>query len=173
MPIGATILAHGRLARFRDRWQLTHPDILDPADAGRAIPLYRLTEGLTQGRLRAAVAAALAGLPALPEWLTPERVGAECWPAWDEAMRALHTPATEDDLAPESAARSRLAYDELLAGQLALGLTRLYRAGEPGRSLQGDGSLRATLRSTLPYQLTPDQERAAAEIGADLASPPR
>jgi RecG-like helicase len=52
MPIGATILVHGRLARFRDRWQLTHPDILDPADAGRAIPLYRLTEGLTQGRLR-------------------------------------------------------------------------------------------------------------------------
>jgi ATP-dependent DNA helicase RecG len=168
---GSRVLVHGRLGRFRDRWQMTHPEVLDPAKGGGAVPVYRLTEGLTQGRVRAAVRAALDKLPALPEWLDPGRLAGSRWPAWAEAVRALHEPLAEADLEPDTPARQRLAYDELLAGQLALAMVRRHRAGEPGRSLPGDGSLRARLVAALPFALTADQEAAFAEIARDLAAP--
>ena len=131
------MLVHGRLGRFRDRWQITHPDLLDPAKGSAPLPLYRLTEGLTQGRLRPVIKAALDRLPALPEWLGSDLVGARRWPAWTEALRLAHAPATAAELEPDAPARQRLAYDELLAGQLALALVRQRRTGAPGRSLEG------------------------------------
>ena len=162
---------HGRLGRFRDRWQITHPDLLDPAKGSAPLPLYRLTEGLTQGRLRPVIKAALDRLPALPEWLGSDLVGARRWPSWTEALRLAHGPATAAELEPDAPARQRLAYDELLAGQLALALVRQRRTGAPGRSLKGDGSLRTRLLAALPYVPTACQERAAGEIGRDLEAP--
>ena len=133
-PEGGTALVHGRLGRFRDRWQITHPDLLDPAKGSAPLPLYRLTEGLTQGRLRPVIKAALDRLPALPEWLGSDLAGARRWPSWTEALRLAHGPATAAELEPDAPARQRLAYDELLAGQLALALVR-QRADRGARPL--------------------------------------
>jgi ATP-dependent DNA helicase RecG len=74
---------------------------------------------------------------------------------------------------PETLAWQRLAYDEFLAGQLALALVRKYLRRPSGRRTAGDGRLRAKIKSALPYALTPSQTRASAEIIADLEKPER
>ena len=118
---GATVLIHGQLGRFGDRWQMTHPQLLDPRRAADGLlPVYRLRQGLGQQRLPAIVAAALDRLPDLPEWLPSELVRRHGWPGWAAAVRAAHRPATPAALEPTAPARQRLAFDELLASQLAL-----------------------------------------------------
>jgi ATP-dependent DNA helicase RecG len=76
-------------------------------------------------------------------------------------------------LEPQSPAWSRLAYDELLAGQLALALLRGHMRKRAGRGSAAEGLLRAKIIAALPYTLTPSQERAVSDIIADLAQPNR
>ncbi|MFO1070080.1 MAG: ATP-dependent DNA helicase RecG [Geminicoccaceae bacterium] len=171
-PTGATMLLHGRLARHGGRWQLPHPEPL-PAGADGAEPAaivtYPLTEGLTQPRLRSLIATLLAGLPDLPEWHDPALLKRQAWPGWRPAMTLLH--ATDALPAAAAAARRRLAYDELLASQLALQLVRLRREAEGGRAVAGLGSLRTRLLAALPYVPTADQAAAIEAILADMAAP--
>jgi ATP-dependent DNA helicase RecG len=68
---------------------------------------------------------------------------------------------------------SRLAYDEFLAGQLALALVRAHLRRPAGRATPGTGHIRKTLIEALPYALTPSQGRAVADIVADLGKPER
>ena len=85
----------------------------------------------------------------------------------------MHHPASLADLEPASAAWSRLAYDELLAGQLALALLRGHMRTRAGRGSAAEGLLRARIVAALPYSLTPSQQRAVDDIIADLAQPNR
>ncbi len=71
---------------------------------------------------------------------------------------------------PDPRARTRLAYDELLAGQIALQLVRGRVRARPGRALQGGDGLRARALARFGHAPTPSQRMALAEIDADLAS---
>ena len=164
-PPGAALRLHGRLGRYGERWQMVHPEPL-PAD-GSAVALYPLTEGLTHGRLRGVIAAALARLPELPEWQDAALLRRRGWPGWREALAALHRP----DAAADRTARDRLAYDELLATQLGLQLLRQSRERQGGRSIRAGGELRRRLLAALPFAPTPAQDRALAEVLADMADP--
>ncbi len=85
----------------------------------------------------------------------------------------VHRPAELGDIQPEGLAWSRLAYDEFLAGQLALALVRAHLRRPAGRATAGNGHLRKKLIEALPYSLTPSQTRAVADIVADLGKPER
>ena len=171
-PVGATVLIHGRLDRYGEQWQIAHPELVEPPEPGGGmVPVYRLVQGLGQRRLRTLVRAAIARAPELPEWLPPDLLQRRGWPGWARAIAAGHAPPTLEDLAPASPARRRLACDELLASQLALGLMRAARTRLPGRSLAGDGRLTAAMAQALPFALTPCQQRCIGEIAQDLASP--
>ena len=116
-----------------------------------------------------AVRAALARAPALDEWIEPRLVEARRWRPWNQALAAAHAPENAADLEPDTPARSRLAYDELLANQMALALVRRSARGGRGRSIKGDGRLRRALETALPFRLTESQQAAASEIAEDLA----
>ena len=75
------------------------------------------------------------------------------------------------DLAAEGLAWSRLAYDEMLASQLALALVRAHARRQGGHRNIGDGSKRARITDALPYSLTPSQRRAVVELVADPEAP--
>src|SRR6266478_3584899 len=96
-------------------------------------PVYPLTEGLSLNQVRKAADAALERLPELPEWQDPSWVARERFPPFADALRILHRPAEPADVAPEGLAWSRLAYDEFLAGQLALALVRAHLRRPAGR----------------------------------------
>ncbi|HEX9447059.1 MAG TPA: ATP-dependent DNA helicase RecG, partial [Dongiaceae bacterium] len=136
----------------------------------RLEPVYPLTTGLPAKTLRKAIAAALERAPALPEWIDPGVIQRESWPSWRAALVSLHNPEATADLAPQAKSRMRLAYDELLANQLALALVRQHNRHLTGRASRGDGGLRAKVLATLPYQLTGSQQQAIAEIAADMAT---
>jgi ATP-dependent DNA helicase RecG len=109
----------------------------------------------------------------LPEWQDASRVSRERYPSFAAALNALHRPAAPAEVQPESYAWTRLAYDELLAGQLALALVRAHLRRPAGRATAGTGALRKTLIESLPYSLTASQSRAIKDIAADLAKPER
>src|SRR4029077_6984233 len=96
------------------------------------------------------------------------------WAPFDEALRSAHAPESEADLQVDTPVRQRLAYDELLANQLALLLIRRQmRSGKKGRSLKGDGRLKAKAIAVLPFALTQAQLQSIGEIEADMAAPER
>src|SRR5207248_1022631 len=136
-------------------------------------PVYPLTEGLALNQLRKAVEAALTRVPKLPEWQDPDFVTRQKSPAFAEAFAALHRPAEPADVEPGGAPWTRLAYDELLAGQLALALVRAHLRRPAGRATPGTGQLRKKMIEALPYSLTRSQTRAVVDIVADLARPER
>ena len=128
LPVGSVRVVSGRIEHFNNQVQITHPDyVVDVAEAERlptVEPIYPLTGGLPMRTLQKAIAAAIGKAPELPEWSDKTLVERRQWPAWREAVGALHSPASEADLLPSTPARERLAYDELLANQLAVALVR-------------------------------------------------
>jgi ATP-dependent DNA helicase RecG len=177
LPVGETRVVSGKIDLFDGEAQMAHPDhvgTLANLDRIRAVePIYPLTEGLSQRVLAKAIRDALDGAPELPEWTEPNYLALQGWAPWREAIRTAHAPANDSDLAPTATARLRLAYDELLANQLALALVRANLRTLKGRAVQGDGRLRARAIPALPFQLTGSQQTALAEILADMAAEAR
>ena len=178
LPIGERRLISGRVELFQGRVQMAHPDhILPPSQASKMPvfePIYPLTAGLTPKILRRTITDALTRIPDLPEWIPPTIVQQHGWPNFATAMRAVHAPQNEADLLPTSPVRARLAFDELLANQLAMRMVR-HSAAEatPGRAYCGDGHINRKLRASLPYEMTGAQNRAIDEITSDQAKPKR
>ncbi|MFM9978093.1 MAG: ATP-dependent DNA helicase RecG [Sphingomonadaceae bacterium] len=163
LPLGAPKLVTGKLERYGQERQIVHPDQLlapdDPLPLSEAI--YPLSEGLTARRLAALAEQAIARAPDLPEWIEPGLLAKNGWPGWRAAVATVHH-------APDNgSARTRLAYDELFANQLALMLVRASARRRRGAALIGDGRHRSALR--LPYALTGAQQRTIGEIEGDLA----
>ncbi len=177
LPIGARRYVSGTAGLYDGVLQMVHPDrVIEEAqlESLPAIePVYPLTEGLSANPIRRAIEAALAKLPALPEWQDASFLARSGFVSFGEALRCLHRPAEPADILPSSPAWSRLAYDEFLAGQLALMLVRAHMRRASGRRSAGDGRLRARLIAALPYALTGSQTRAVADIVADLERPER
>ncbi len=176
LPVGAQRIISGRVERFNNRLQMTHPDFIAAPDEAMPLhePVYGLTEGLSGKVLAKAIRSALEKVPVMPEWLDPAYRKARGWPPFLEAIRKAHAPVHEEDLQPLTPERQRLAYDELLANQLALMMIRKHmRAANKGRILKGDGKRKAKALAALHFTLTGAQEQAIAEIEADMASPAR
>jgi ATP-dependent DNA helicase RecG len=112
-------------------------------------------------------------VPPLPEWQDPAFLKQRKWDAFGAALEKAHAPAHDSDLSPTTPARQRLAYDELLANQLALLLIRAKLRGSKGRVISGTGKLKAAAIAALPFTLTDPQLAALAEIEQDMASEKR
>ncbi len=176
-PMGAQRVVSGRIERFRDEIQMSHPDHVGPVEDLARIatvePVYGLSAGVSSRIMTRTVRAALDRVPDIGEWLDPTLMARERWRPWRESLLALHAPRDLVDLMPDTPLRRRLAYDELLASQLALLLIRDHQRRQQGRALCGDSSLRTRALAALPFALTGAQERAIADIERDLARPAR
>ncbi len=177
LPVGAKRYVSGTVQMYDGMLQITHPDrVVDEAGFAKLSgidPVYPLTEGLALGSLRRAVAQALQKLPRLPEWISPEVIRRCKFPPITEALNRVHVPVELTDILPDGPFWSRLAFDELLAGQLALALVRAQLRRPAGERHAGDGHLRKKIIDALPYALTASQRRAVAAITDDLRQPVR
>jgi ATP-dependent DNA helicase RecG len=175
LPVGSTRYISGTVQMFDGILQIVHPDrVLDEAGLAKmpAIePVYPLTQGLMLGALRRAIALALPKVPQLPEWIGADVIRRTKLPTFAEALSRVHLPQQLDDVLPDQPFWRRLAYDELLAGQLALALVRAQLRRPAGVRNAGDGHLRRKVIDALPYALTASQREAAAAIAADLSQP--
>src|ERR1700719_3903301 len=177
LPVGAKRYVSGTAQMYDGTLQITHPDrVVDEegfAKLSGIDPVYPLTEGLALGSLRRAIAQALQKLPPLPEWISPEVIRRCKFPPIAEALNRVHVPLELTDILPDGPFWSRLAFDELLAGQLALALVRAQLRRPAGDRHAGDGHLRNRIIDALPYALTASQRAAAAAITDDLRQPVR
>ena len=173
-PPGTRIVVSGKLDMFNGRLTIAHPDHLVPAEqAGRipAIePVWPLTAGLWPRQVAAGLTQALAMVPDFPEWHDPALLKREAWAPFGQAIRAVQAPSTAE---PDKRMRARLAYDELLAGQVAMALIRGRVRARSGVPLIGDSHLRNEAMRRFGFAMTGSQEKALREIDADLASPRR
>ena len=174
LPIGSTRWVSGKLELWDGHLQMVHPDkVLDEAALAKlppVEPVYGLTEGLGQRAVQKAVEGALAKIPPLPEWIDAPLFAQKRWPDFSHALLALHRPEGPEALDPQHPARLRLAYDELLASQVALGLMRARMRRLGGRASVGDGRMSDAILAALPFKPTGAQEQALVEIRADLAA---
>ncbi len=174
-PKGAKRIVSGRIERnaYDHELQIVHPDYLWPIERASEVPeieaIYPATAGLPSRAVRRFALEALERAPRLPEWLDDAWLKRQRWPAWREAFEAAHHPASEADLSPQSPARRRLAFDELLAHQLALAQRKAARRAEPARVIAAS-ALADRVEADLPFRLTGAQVRTLAEIRGDLAS---
>src|SRR6476620_7530571 len=177
LPVGEKRYVSGTVQMFDGTLQMVHPDrVVDEAGLAKLSgiePVYPLTEGLALGSLRRAIAQALQKLPVLPEWISPEVMRRSSFPPIAEALNRVHVPLELTDVLPDGRFWSRLAFDELLAGQLALALVRAQLRRPAGDRNAGDGHLRRKIIDALPYALTASQREAVAAITEDLRQPMR
>jgi len=172
LPVGEKRVVSGRIELFQNTLQMTHPDHVVPLGERESVmrvePVYGLTAGLAPKTFMRAIHYAVDNAPELAEWADPSLLKRENWPAWKPALIAAHNPTSEAELSAMSVPRRRLAYDELLAHQLAIAMVRSQNRALPGRRLKGDGKLQAKVKAALPYTLTGSQIQAMAEIAADM-----
>lgn len=177
LPIGAYRIVSGKLELWDGMRQMVHPDrILDPrlaATLPSVEPIYGLTEGIG-GRVMARIAAGAAErCPELPEWQDAAFLTRHDFAPFRDAVHALHHPVDLKAATGETVARRRVAYDELLASQIALALVRRQQKKAAGRATAGDGALRHVIETALPFELTDGQRKAIADIHDDMEKPER
>ena len=178
-PTNSKVTVSGLLERYRALWIMNHPDYVVPAERADEIPkyepVYPLTGGISSKMLRKTIAQALEKTTDLPEWIDPHLCAREGWLSWKEALLAAHAPMPINPSEERTTDKNkrRLAYDELLADQLALTIIRAHNKNISGRCFSGTGALTGKLESTLPFALTSGQRLAIAEISADMAAPKR
>ncbi|HEU4518382.1 MAG TPA: ATP-dependent DNA helicase RecG [Microvirga sp.] len=178
LPVGAQRFVSGTIELWDGMRQMVHPDrVLDERgikDLPAVEAVYGLTEGLSSRMVGKFVGAALERLPPLPEWQDRSWLDRNGFPSIAAALLDLHRPAEATKLSEEELARSparrRLAYDEMLASQLALALVRSRMRRLPGRVNAGDGRLVAAIERQLPFTLTASQAQAIADIRRDLVA---
>ncbi len=177
LPVGEARFVSGRVEWFNGRPNMVHPDhIVSEAEFDTmplVEPVYPLTSGLSGKVLLKAVRAALATLPELPEWQNQAVLDKRGWQSFSKSLNRIHAPRDALDIDPMSPAWQRLAYDELLAGQLALALVRSQMKKAAGKARIATGIKSQAILAALPFQLTRSQKQSVDEILADLASPER
>ncbi|MBP6985629.1 MAG: ATP-dependent DNA helicase RecG [Alphaproteobacteria bacterium] len=177
LPIGVKRLVSGTVEDFNYTRQITHPDHVGSLDSLNdwvgLEGVYPLTQGITHKNLHKLMMQVLQKIPQLPEWIGSQRLQEKAWLPWNESLLHVHKMPAADYLDPLHRCRQRLAYDELLANQIALLLIRSHRQKQKGKSISGTGHLRNSLTDLLPFQLTDAQNKALREIYQDMESPNR
>jgi ATP-dependent DNA helicase RecG len=180
---GARLRCFGEVRRGKHGPEIVHPEYKD-ADAPdkQAVqdvltPIYPVTQGVQQGRLRNLTAQALAAMADgdLPDLLPPDIVKDMELPGLHEALRYVHRPPPDarlDELvAGRHPAQRRLAFEELLAHQLSLRQLRAAIRRDPAFPVRAPGVLATRLLAGTGFTLTGAQERVLRELRTDLGEP--
>ena len=178
---GTRLRAFGEVRRGPLGLEMVHPEYRRLAAQAAPLeetltPVYPLTEGVPQGRMRALIGQALESEAhsGLADLIPPHSGLPPGLPTLKQALAYLHRPPREAELAVLAAGRHpaqrRLAFEELLAHHLALRVRRRALRSELAFSLEDAGGLARRLIAALPFALTRAQARARADVEADLAA---
>lgn len=180
IAVGQTLLVSGPVRFYHGRQMAPREYIIladaegeaDPLAAGKVLPVYPATEGLSHKVVRGLIDRHLDDLLPLAHDLLPAALRQSLGlPTLRDALLAVHRPASS---AEAEAGRRRLAFDELLDLQLTLTRAReLAKRQRSGVAFEPRHELTARLAAALPWALTTDQRRAMAEITTDMTAPER
>ena len=176
MQVGRRWRIRGEVRGGMHGYEIIHPKVTvaDSVLPAALTPVYPTTEGLSQPSLRKAIGQALEKVE-LNDTLEPELVQRLGLQSFGEAIRTLHAPTPDMDalalIEHTHPSWLRIKFVELLAQQLSLAAARDARRSLRAKSLKANpkaDSLCARLLKSLPFSLTPAQQRVTSEISADL-----
>jgi ATP-dependent DNA helicase RecG len=176
---GARIRCFGEVRRGPLGLEIVHPEyrrvLEEQAPLEETLtPIYPLTEGVPQGRLRALIAEALRELDtsAVRDWIPSHMIEPLGLPPLRDALSYMHRPPREAEVAELAAGRHpaqrRLAFEELLAYHLTLTLQKRMAKTDPAAALEDSAGLEAKFIAGLPFSLTNAQARTLKDVDADL-----
>lgn len=166
-PLGATFRFYGRVEMTGRRYSMSSPvyeyfDELSPPAA--LVPIYRMTEGLSQKQVSMNVATTLdACLDEIEDHLPPETIEKHKLCSIRFALKNIHRP---EDYRSLAAAKRRLVFDEFFSFALAIAMSK-SKSRPTGAPVCKDVDIREFL-AALPFRLTDAQARAVKEICADM-----
>ena len=161
---GTVVRLRGQLRR--NEFAVRSYDLNGGGATADLAPIYPAGEEITPPRMRALVTAALGFARDYLDFLPAGLKAREALPTRADALVALHRPRTVEEA---ESGRQRLAFDELLLLQLGLARRTRERELERAPALGEPGELIARYREVLPFELTPHQEQAIADLDRDLA----
>lgn len=175
LPEGQVRLISGKLEQGKQGWQIVHPQLVAKPEQVETVakpePSYPLTQGLHQRKLLGFIAQALEGVEKLPEWIDKEFKAVQGWRCFYRSLKLIHEPQHREDISVIGPYRQRLAYDELLASQLALSLVRRdMKRSQNAPIISTNTEIRHKLLELLPFTLTQGQQEVLSEIDTDMAS---
>ncbi len=181
LKTGAEKIISGKLELWNGMLAMTNPDIITTpekfaADIPQFEPVYPLTSGITNNYIRKMIAQILTSLKTLdsieklPDWLDTLFKKHSRFPDWIAAVENMHNPKSPASFDMDNIYRKRLAYDEILSSQMALGLIRNTEKSAAGVSINGNGEYRNKLLNALNFKLTDAQENVLREIFSDMSS---
>ena len=172
--IGKTVIASGKIGDFQGGRQIVHPDhVLSPDkddELPEVEPVYPMTANITPRQVRKFMSAALDGTPDLDEWIDPHLMKRNNWPSFKQALLRLHQPKVYDPDGFETA-RERLAYDEALAREMAMGQARLARERRHSRPIPRAVGVEKQIVDALPFKPTRAQMDAYKDVATDMGRP--
>ncbi len=169
------VLLYGKVKRGASGLKMDHPhhevvqENNDSLSIGRVVPIYPCTGGLSQKVWLKIMQNALElhGKD-LTEFYPDEYLRKMEFPCLSQAVHAMHFPT--DGEAHEAAWR-RLAFDESLFMQLAIGMRRhAFEEELPGRAFSIQPELDVRIRKLFPFPFTAAQNKCIAEISSDMTS---
>jgi ATP-dependent DNA helicase RecG len=173
-PVGETITAYGTVSLY-EGIQIVAPDYelgTGPSQSGKfgcIVPVYPLTEGLSQTVLRKITLASLQGAAGeMPEAVPPSLLQERGLADLSHALRAAHFPASMEE---KDAARRRLAYEELFVFQTGLALRRATTKKSDGIAFRVGPNVDRRIRRLFPFPFTSAQDRVIEQVVADMRSP--
>ena len=172
--IGKTVIASGKIGDFQGGRQIVHPDHVLSPDKDDELPevesVYPMTANITPRQIRKFMSAALDGTPDLDEWIDPHLMKRNNWPSFKQALLRLHQPKVYDPDGFETA-RQRLAYDEALAREMAMGQARLARERRHSRPIPRAVGVEKQIVDALPFKPTRAQMDAYKDVATDMGRP--
>ncbi|MHB8158790.1 MAG: ATP-dependent DNA helicase RecG, partial [Desulfocucumaceae bacterium] len=175
VAIGSSILITGKVSRFLNELQIqvTDYEIEDGSDmvnTGRIVPLYPLTEGLSQRVVRLIIKAALADWgDRLTEFMPAEMLSRYVLPSTGQALFGIHFPDSPEEI---RMARRRFIFEEFLIHQIMVALIRKKaRQKQKTHSYPDNDLMEKRLLASLPFTITPGQAEAWEEIRRDMQEP--
>ena len=175
LPTGAIRTVSGRIESYNDKKQMTHPDYIvapggarrpAPAGAGLSADRRPLRQGAAQGRRGRPSSA----FPSCPNGRMRPGSSSAAGPTPATALARLHRPGEPPTCRRPRRPGSAWPTTSCWPGQLALALVRQSLKSQPGRSVSGDGRIRARIADALPFGLTGSQRQALKEIAEDMGS---
>ena len=174
-PVGSELIISGKLTKdYTGSFQMTNPDRISPVKNLKSFVgffnIYPLTAGLAQDAVYSVVRNSIRILEnsAPQDWLNENLLKEHGWPSFVEAIKSIHNPTAIFESQFDDKARQRICFDELLAEQIAIRLSRTKSS--KGIIIKNDKTLMNKLLNLLPFELTESQKKALKEIFADMES---
>ncbi|MDC0037667.1 ATP-dependent DNA helicase RecG [Alphaproteobacteria bacterium] len=174
LPPKSFKMISGKLEFFKNKFQITHPsnveNVTDIQLLREKEPVYSLTAGMNMKTFIKLSNQVLHLIPNLNEWIEEKLLLKYNFISWKEAIEKLHNPEIEDTYSEKNIFRRRLAFDELLAHQLAIYIIRTIDNKKISVVFKNNNKLKNSLIKNLEFNLTNSQINVVNEIQKDLVS---